>query len=116
MVAVDARDGQVAIKGWTQQSTVSAFELALQMSKLGVSRLLYTDISRDGTMTEPNFAANEALVRDTGMAVLASGGVKMLDHIRRLADTGAEGVIVGRALYDRAFTLPEAIAAAGEVS
>ncbi len=116
VVAVDARDGQVAIKGWTEQSTVSALDLARQMSGLGVSRLLYTDISRDGTMTEPNFAANEALVRDTGMSVLASGGVTVLEHIRRLAGTGAEGVIVGRALYDRAFTLPEAIAAAKQVS
>ena len=116
VVALDARDGQVAIKGWTQQSTVSAFDLARRMSDLGVSRLLYTDISRDGTMTEPNFAANEALVRESGMAVLASGGVTVLEHIRRLADTGAEGAIVGRALYDGAFTLSEAIAVAQEAS
>ncbi|PKB72753.1 MAG: 1-(5-phosphoribosyl)-5-[(5-phosphoribosylamino)methylideneamino]imidazole-4-carboxamide isomerase [SAR202 cluster bacterium Io17-Chloro-G7] len=116
VVAVDARDGQVAIKGWTQQSTVSVFELAHQMSDLGVIRLLYTDISRDGTMTEPNFAANEALVRGTGMAVLASGGVTVLEHIGRLAETGAEGAIVGRALYDRAFTLPDAIAVARKAS
>ena len=116
VVAVDAREGQVAIKGWTQQSTVSAFDLARQMSVLGVSRLLYTDISRDGTMTEPNFGACEALVRETGMAVLASGGVTVLEHIRRLAETGAEGVIVGRALYDGAFTLPDAIATGQEAS
>ena len=114
VVAVDARNGQVAIKGWTEQSSVSAFDLARQMSELGVLRLLYTDISRDGTMTEPNFAANEALIRETGMAVLASGGVTVLEHIRRMASTGAEGVIVGRALYEEAFTLPEAIAAAQE--
>ena len=114
VVAVDARDGQVAINGWTRQSTVSVFELARQMSEVGVVRLLYTDISRDGTMTEPNFAANEALVRETGMAVLASGGVTVLAHIRRLADTGAEGAIVGRALYDGAFNLSEAIAVAQE--
>ena len=116
VVAVDARNGQVAIKGWTEQSAVSALDLARQMSELGVLRLLYTDISRDGTMTEPNFAANEALIRETGMAVLASGGVTVLEHIRRLAGTGAEGVIVGRALYEEAFTLPEAIAAAQEAS
>ena len=116
VVALDARDGQVAIKGWTQQSTVSVFDLAQRMSDLGVSRLLYTDISRDGTMTEPNFAASEALVRETGMAVLASGGVTVLEHIRRLAETGAEGAIVGRALYDGAFTLSEAIAVAQEGS
>ncbi len=112
VVAVDAREGQVAIKGWTQQSTISAFDLARQMSGLGVSRLLYTDISRDGTMTEPNFAASAALVRESGLAVLASGGVTSLEHIRRLAGTGVEGVIVGRALYDGAIKLPEAIAEA----
>ena len=77
---------------------------------------MYTDISRDGTMTEPNFAANEALIRETGMAVLAAGGVTVLEHIRRLDGAGAEGVIVGRALYEEAFTLPEAIAAAQEAS
>jgi phosphoribosylformimino-5-aminoimidazole carboxamide ribotide isomerase len=112
VVAVDARDGQVAIKGWTEQSSVSALELARRMAGLGVSRLLYTDISRDGTMTEPNFAANAALVRDTGMAVLASGGVTSLEHIRLLTGTGVEGAILGRALYDGAISLPEALAAA----
>ncbi len=114
VVAVDARDGQVAIKGWTEQSSVGALELAGRMAELGVRRLLYTDISRDGTMTEPNFAANADLVRDTGMAVLASGGVTSLEHIRRLAATGAEGVIIGRALYDGAIRLTDAIAVGGE--
>ena len=114
VVAVDARDGQVAIKGWKEQSPVSARELALQMAQLGVIRLLYTDISRDGTMTEPNFSANAALVRETGLRILASGGVTTLEHIRRLAATGAEGAILGRALYDGVVKLPEAIAVAKE--
>ena len=109
VVAVDARDGQVAVKGWTEQSSVSSLALARQMAQLGVERLLYTDISRDGTMTEPNYAANAALVRDTGMAVLASGGVASLEHIRLLAGTGAEGVIIGRALYDGVISLRQAI-------
>ena len=114
VVAVDARDGQVAIKGWTEGSSVGALELAQRMSTLGVTRLLFTDISRDGTLTEPNFEANAALVRDTGMAVLASGGITSLEHIRQLGGTGVEGVILGRALYDGLITLPEAIAVAGE--
>ena len=113
VVAVDARDGQVAIKGWTERSSIGALELAQRMSLLGVTRLLYTDISRDGTLTEPNFEANAALVRNTGMAVLASGGVTSLDHIRLLGGTGVEGVILGRALYDGVITLPEALAVAG---
>ena len=114
VVAVDARDGQVAIKGWKEQSSVSAQDLALQMAQLGVIRLLYTDISRDGTMTEPNFSANAALVRETGLRILASGGVTTLEHIRQLAATGAEGAILGRALYDGVVKLPEAIAVAKE--
>ena len=113
VVAVDARDGQVAIKGWTEGSSISTLDLAHRVASLGVSRLLYTDISRDGTLTEPNFAANAALVRQTGMAVLASGGVTSLEHIRLLADAGAEGVIIGRALYDGAISLPEALSLAG---
>ena len=113
VVAVDARDGRVAIKGWTEQSLISAAELAQRMFLLGVTRLLYTDISRDGTLTEPNFEANAALVRDTGMAVLASGGITSLEHIRLLGSTGVEGVILGRALYDGVISLPEALTLAG---
>ncbi len=113
VVAVDARDGQVAIKGWKEQSAVSALDLARQMASLGVARLLYTDISRDGTLTQPNVEANAALVRDTGMAVLASGGVTAVEHLRLLAGAGVEGAVLGRALYDGVMTLPEAMAAVG---
>ena len=111
VVAVDAREGQVAIKGWTEKTSVSALDLAKQMSRLGVTRILYTDIYRDGTLTEPNFAANATLVKDTGLAVLASGGIASVDHIRGLAQTGVEGVVVGSALYTGAMSLPDALAA-----
>jgi len=110
VVAVDAQDGQVAIKGWTERSPVTALDLAQRMKALGVSRLLYTDISRDGTLTEPNFLATATLVQKTGLAVLASGGIATLGHIRRLAGLGVEGVILGRALYDRTINLGEALA------
>ena len=112
VVAVDARDGLVAIKGWTEDSQVSALELAKQMGELGVTRLLYTDVSRDGTLTSPNFAANAELVLETGMKVQASGGVSELEHIRRLAKTGVEGVIIGIALYRGAITVAGAMEAA----
>ena len=111
VVAVDARDGLVAIKGWTKATSVTALELAQRVAAAGVCRLLYTDISRDGTMTEPNFEASAALVRDTGLAILASGGIASVEHIRRLAGTGVEGMVLGRALYTGAITLPAAIAA-----
>jgi len=113
VIAVDAKDGQVAIKGWLETTEVKAQDLVEQMALLGVRRILYTDISRDGTLTEPNFEANADLVRTTDMAVLASGGIATLDHVRRLVGTGAEGAILGRALYTEAFSLREAIAVAG---
>ena len=112
VVAVDARDGIVAVQGWQEASEVSALELAHRMAALGVSRLLYTDIARDGTLSGPDLDTNARLVRETGMTVLASGGVSSVEDIRRLAPTGVEGVIVGRALYTGAVALPEAIEAA----
>ena len=112
VVAVDARDGRVAIEGWTEYASVDAETLGKSMAELGVLRLLYTDIARDGTLTEPNLQANAQLVESTGLAVLASGGIASLQHIRRLADTGVEGVIVGRALYTGDIKLAEAIATA----
>ena len=111
VVAVDARDGLVAVQGWLEKTSVTAVELGMRMAELGVERLLYTDISRDGTLSEPNFSANAQLVKSTGLAILASGGVTSLDHITELAKIGAEGVIVGRALYTGDLELPAAIAA-----
>ena len=112
VVALDARDGMVSTRGWVEQTSVTATELARRMASLGVERVLYTDISRDGTMTEPNFAANEELVRSSGMAVLASGGIASLEHIRTLVETGVEGGIVGRAFYDGTMSLKDAMGAA----
>ena len=116
VVSVDARDGMVALQGWTESSQVSALELAHRMATLGVTRLLYTDIARDGMLTGPDLETNALLVRETGMAVLASGGVASVEDIRRLAPTGIEGVIVGRALYTGALSLPEALSAARSAS
>jgi len=111
VVSVDAKDGLVALQGWTEASTVTVLQLAQRMSQIGVVRLLYTDISRDGALTGPDYENNELLVRETGLAVLASGGVASIEHIKELLPTGVEGVIVGRALYTGAVSLPEAIAA-----
>lgn len=112
VAAVDARNGMVAIKGWTSQSRRTALEVAREMGELGVPRLLYTDIARDGTLTEPNFAANGELAAETGLAVQASGGVATPEHIRRLAGTGVEAAIVGMALYRGTLELGAAMAAA----
>ena len=109
VVSVDARDGMVALQGWTEASEVSVLDLAQNMRRMGVERLLYTDISRDGMLTGPDLATNAQLVQDTGMAVLASGGVSSVEDIRQLVPTGVEGVIVGRALYTGAVILREAV-------
>ena len=113
VVSVDARDGMVALQGWTEASEVNVLELAQRMANLGVSRLLYTDIARDGMLSGPDIETNARLVDETRMAILASGGVSSANDIERLAPTGVEGVIIGRALYTGALNLAEALAAAG---
>ncbi|HEU5014012.1 MAG TPA: 1-(5-phosphoribosyl)-5-[(5-phosphoribosylamino)methylideneamino]imidazole-4-carboxamide isomerase [Roseiflexaceae bacterium] len=101
IVGVDARDGIVATDGWTEASPMRAIELVEQMATCGIRRIIYTDITRDGTLSEPNFAATFALVmpEGTGPAVIAAGGICKLEHVRRLARGGVEGAVIGRALY-----------------
>lgn len=111
VVGVDARDGRVATTGWTETAQVQASELVNLMTRVGVQRIIYTDITRDGTLTEPNYAATAELVRPHGPAILASGGISHIDHLVRLKATGVEGAIIGRALYTGAIALPAAIAA-----
>lgn len=112
IVALDARDGQVAIRGWTETTAVTTTELARRMAELGAVRLLYTDIARDGTLEEPNYDATAALVRDSGLRVQSAGGVGAAAHIARLAPTGAEAAIIGRALYTGDVTIAAARRAA----
>ena len=116
VVSLDARDGFVATDGWTKTSRVRAADLAAALEALGVPRFVYTDISRDGAMTEPNVGALRALVDAVGVPVIASGGVAAREHIAPLAAAGAEAAIIGRALYEGALsgglTLAAAMAAA----
>ena len=111
IVGVDTREGLVATRGWRESTPVTAKDLILRMTALGVRRFIYTDISRDGAMTEPNFQEIERLVRDTGAKIVASGGVSSIERLRQLAALGVEGAIVGKALYENAIDLREAIAA-----
>ena len=112
VVSVDAKDGLVALRGWKETSSVTVLELANQMVELGVVRLLYTDIARDGALTGPDLVTNARLAEKTGLAVQASGGVASVEHIKELLPTGVEGVIVGMALYTGTVNLAEAVAAA----
>jgi phosphoribosylformimino-5-aminoimidazole carboxamide ribotide isomerase len=113
VVAVDAKGGLVAVEGWAETTARPAEELAREMVALGAAAILYTDVARDGMRTGP---AVEATARLAGavapVPVIASGGVAKLDDLRALASAGVPRCIVGRALYERAFTLAQAIAAA----
>ena len=111
VVSVDAKEGLVALQGWKEASTTTVFQLASQMAQIGVVRLLYTDIARDGALSGPDFITNERLVIETGLAIQASGGVASVEHIKDLVPTGVDGVIVGRAIYTGGVSLSEAVAA-----
>jgi phosphoribosylformimino-5-aminoimidazole carboxamide ribotide isomerase len=112
VVGIDARRGQVATHGWQEVSSVTATELALRVRELGVERVVYTDIARDGMLSGVNVEATRELAQRTGLKIIASGGVSSLDDLRRLKEveaSGVEGVIIGRALYSGALELREAI-------
>jgi phosphoribosylformimino-5-aminoimidazole carboxamide ribotide isomerase len=109
VLGLDARDGRVATNGWLDVSTVGALELALRVDDLPLGGVIYTDISRDGTLDGPNLAAIEALASRLTIPVTASGGVGSLDDLRNLARLPIAACIVGRALYEHRFRLSEAL-------
>jgi phosphoribosylformimino-5-aminoimidazole carboxamide ribotide isomerase len=109
IVAVDAKDGIVAVDGWTQTGDVTAIELGARAASWGAAALLYTDVARDGLHVGPNVAATAELARAASCEVIASGGVGSLDDLARLRDAGIAAVVVGRALYDKHFTIEEAV-------
>jgi len=112
VVAVDARDGFVAVDGWTRPTRVRAIDLVRDLSDLPLAGILYTDVSRDGTRSGPNVDATAEIAACTRVPVIASGGVGSLEDLRTLAARGIAACVVGRALYDGAFTLEEATVAA----
>lgn len=113
VVSLDARDGLVTTRGWLVGTEVPVAELCGQMEAAGVSRFVYTDVRRDGTMTEPNFEALERLVNSTKAPIVAAGGITSLDHLRRLKDAGAAGAILGKAIYVGSIDLGEALSLYG---
>ena len=110
-VGIDARDGRVATKGWAEETDVLVTDLARSFEDAGVAAIIYTDINRDGAMQGPNVEATAALANAVSIPVIASGGVSSLDDLRALKACGAplNGVISGRALYDGAIDLAEAL-------
>lgn len=113
VAGIDARDGKIAIEGWKQGTERGVLELIRELALLGVKRVAYTDISKDGTQEGINYGAYRAIAGQVDIPIIASGGVASLQDIRDLNDIGpgVEGVIIGTALYEGKFTLPQAIAA-----
>jgi phosphoribosylformimino-5-aminoimidazole carboxamide ribotide isomerase len=116
VVALDARNGRVTVAGWQELTTTTALDLAARVKSWGVARVQYTDVVRDGTLNGPNIEATAELARASGLRITAGGGVSSLDDLRRLSvlePVGIDEVIVGKALYEKRFTLAEAMEAAG---
>jgi len=108
-VGLDARDGKIAIRGWKKSTIVEVLQLSREMVTAGAGRFIYTDIERDGTLTGPNFDMIERLIAETNVPIIVAGGISGLDHLQRISKLGAEGAIIGKALYTGDINLREAI-------
>jgi len=112
VVSLDAKDGMIAVKGWTEVTGTDAIEMAKTFEGIGISAIVFTDIKRDGTLTGPNIESIKKLVSNVNIPVIASGGISGINDIRALLNIknpGIAGVIVGKALYSGAIDLGEAI-------
>jgi phosphoribosylformimino-5-aminoimidazole carboxamide ribotide isomerase len=114
VVGIDAKDGRVAVKGWVDTTATGAIALAQRMDALGVRTLIHTDISTDGMLTGPNFGAQEAMLAAVSCRVIASGGISRREDVVKFVETkkrrpNLDGVIVGKALYERRVDLREMI-------
>jgi phosphoribosylformimino-5-aminoimidazole carboxamide ribotide isomerase len=109
VVGIDARQGQVQVRGWVQDAKINSMTLAGRLSDYGVTMIVVTDISRDGMGQGVNLALARNIEQQTGLAVIASGGVTSLKDVRRTHQAGLQGIIIGRALYEGQFTLEEAL-------
>lgn len=108
-VGIDARQDQVQVRGWVQDAEINSLTLAVRLSDYGVTTIIVTDISRDGMGQGVNLALTRSLAQQTGLAVIASGGVTSLKDVRQVRQAGLQGIIIGRALYEGQFTLDEAL-------
>ena len=108
VVGIDAKDGKVAIDGWENVSSKDSLELAKELQDMGVQTIVYTDISKDGMMSGPNFEVYEMLKKELSLQIIASGGVSSIDDLKKLNDIGVDGAIIGKALYNGAIDFKEA--------
>lgn len=109
VVGIDAKDGMVAIHGWEEVSTMSALALCKKVKSMGIRTIIYTDIAKDGMMLGPNIEQTSYLASETGMNLIASGGVASYDDLDKVSKSLAKGVIIGKALYTKAIELRKAI-------
>lgn len=114
VAGIDVKDGFVAVKGWVEKSTMTALQAALAMKERGSDTVVYTDISRDGDLSGVNAQATAKLGKDSGMNIIASGGVAGMEDLARLHSLGVYGAILGRAIYVGAIDLREAVSLYGE--
>ena len=108
-VGIDAKNGMVAVEGWLDSSSVDYLSLAKEMAAVGVQYIIYTDISRDGMLSGPNIPATKKLTLETGLDIIASGGVSCMEDLQSLYDAGISGAIIGKALYENRVDLEEAV-------
>ncbi|MEZ6097025.1 MAG: 1-(5-phosphoribosyl)-5-[(5-phosphoribosylamino)methylideneamino]imidazole-4-carboxamide isomerase [Pirellulaceae bacterium] len=116
VVGIDARHGKVAVQGWTEITNILAMDMAQDVAQLPIAGIVYTDISRDGLLTGPNFDAMQEMQTSLSVPVIASGGVAELKDLTELARRGLCGCIVGRALYEGRFSIEQANAAAARLT
>ncbi|MFO0422844.1 MAG: 1-(5-phosphoribosyl)-5-[(5-phosphoribosylamino)methylideneamino]imidazole-4-carboxamide isomerase, partial [Planctomycetia bacterium] len=114
VLGLDARDGRVAVRGWLETSPLTAVAVARRHEGLPLAGIVYTDIATDGMLAGPNLAALEEMIRAVKLPVVASGGIATVEDLRQVARIGADGCIVGRALYDGGLSLADAAIACGE--
>jgi len=115
IIGVDVREGYAATHGWLQDTEEIAVELVKSMVDMGARRFVYTDISRDGTLTEPNFTAISEILDAAGVPVIAAGGISSINHLKMLSKLGVEGAIIGKALYTGDINLKQALTEIGQV-
>ncbi|MBQ5736049.1 MAG: 1-(5-phosphoribosyl)-5-[(5-phosphoribosylamino)methylideneamino]imidazole-4-carboxamide isomerase [Lachnospiraceae bacterium] len=110
VAGVDAKDGLVAIHGWEKVSNIKAVDLCMEMKKLGIKTIIYTDISKDGMLSGPNVYQTKLLSVQTGLDIIASGGVSGLKDLELVDEAGIHGAIIGKALYEKKIDLRQAVA------
>ncbi len=109
VVSIDAKDGKVVTEGWEEVSSVDSLQLCKELEEIGVKTIVYTDISKDGMMTGPNFDIYEKLSKETNLDIIASGGVTTIDDVKKLNSMNLYGAIIGKALYENKIELKEVL-------